>query len=99
MEENVMNGKALWNAKGGKTVQERKPAGRGQAAQRALMTAGAIVGAVLLIGAMVAPLCAQSYPNKPIRFILPYGAGRGGRYSGTHHRTEACRTARPAGGA
>ena len=75
MEENVMNGKAFWNAKGGKTVQERKPAGRGQAARRALMTAGAIVGVVLLIGAMVAPLCAQTYPNKPIRFILPLPPG------------------------
>ncbi len=77
MEENVMNGKALWNAKGGKTVQEHKPAGRGQVAQRALMTAGAIVGVVFLIGAMVVPLCAQTYPNKPRRFIVPYAAGGG----------------------
>ena len=77
MEENVMNGKALWNAKGGKTVQERKPAGRSQVAQRALMTAGAIVGVGLLIGAMVVPLCAQTYPNKLIRFILPFATGGG----------------------
>jgi tripartite-type tricarboxylate transporter receptor subunit TctC len=75
MEDNVMTEKALWNAKGGTTVQERKPAGRGQAMQRALMTAGAIVVAVLLIVAKVAPLCAQSYPNKPIRFILPMATG------------------------
>ena len=75
MEENDMNGKGSWNAKGGKTVQGSKPAGRGQAARRALMTAGAIVGVVFLIGAMVVPLCAQPYPNKPIRFILPFATG------------------------
>ncbi len=75
MEENVMKGKALWNAEGGKTVQKRKPAGHRQAAQGALVTAGAIVGAVFLIGTTVAPLCAQSYPNRPIRFILPYPPG------------------------
>ena len=41
------------------------------------MTTGAILGAVLLVGAMVAPLCAQSYPGKPIRFIMPFPrAGR-----------------------
>jgi tripartite-type tricarboxylate transporter receptor subunit TctC len=39
------------------------------------MTEGAILGAVLLIGAMFSTLCAQSYPNKPIRFILPYATG------------------------
>jgi tripartite-type tricarboxylate transporter receptor subunit TctC len=33
------------------------------------------LGAVLLVGAMVSPLCAQSYPNKPIRFILPQSPG------------------------
>jgi tripartite-type tricarboxylate transporter receptor subunit TctC len=75
MEENAMKGRALWNVKGGKTVQERKPAGRGQAVQRALMTAGAIVGAVLLIGTMVAPLCAQSYPNRSIRLVIPFTPG------------------------
>ena len=75
MEENIMNGKVLWNAKGEKTVPTRKPAGRGQAARRALMTAGAIVGVVFLIGGMVVPLCAQPYPNKPIRLIETMSAG------------------------
>ena len=75
MKENVMNGKVLWNAQGRKKVEERKPAGRGQAAHRALLIAGAIVGAALLIGAMVAPVCAQSYPNKAIRLIIPYVPG------------------------
>ena len=72
MEENAMNGKAFRDANGGKTVQEHKPASSSHPAQRALMTAGAILGAVLLIVAMIAPLFAQSYPNKPIRLILPY---------------------------
>jgi tripartite-type tricarboxylate transporter receptor subunit TctC len=42
MEKNVMNGKAWRNADGGKMVREHKPASRGQAAQRILMTTGAI---------------------------------------------------------
>jgi tripartite-type tricarboxylate transporter receptor subunit TctC len=75
MEKNVLQGQILWNAEGGKATRESKPAGRDQAAQRPLMTAGAIVGAILLIGAMVAPLCAQSYPNKPIRLIVPMVGG------------------------
>jgi tripartite-type tricarboxylate transporter receptor subunit TctC len=44
-------------------------------AQRALMTAGSILGAVFLMMAMASPLGAQSYPNKPIRFILPQAPG------------------------
>jgi tripartite-type tricarboxylate transporter receptor subunit TctC len=75
MEKNVMNGKALWNTRGKKTVQNRKPNRSGPAAQRALMIVCAIVGSAFLIGAMVAPVFAQSYPNKPIRFILPFTAG------------------------
>ena len=34
-----------------------------------------IVRLVLLIGVMIAPVCAQSYPNKPIRLLLPYAVG------------------------
>ena len=64
MERNVMNGKALWNAKGGKTVQERNPAGRGQAAQRVFMTAGAISGALLLVANIL-------LTHKAVLFILP----------------------------
>ncbi len=75
MEKYGLNGTTLWNTKEGKAVQESKPADRSQLAQWTLMTAGAVAGAILLIGAIVAPLCAQSYPSKPLRFILPYPAG------------------------
>jgi tripartite-type tricarboxylate transporter receptor subunit TctC len=75
MEGNVMKRKDLWNPKKEKTVQGRNAAGRSRGMQRALRTTVAIMGVVLLIGAMVAPLCAQSYPNKPIRLILPMAPG------------------------
>jgi tripartite-type tricarboxylate transporter receptor subunit TctC len=75
MVESVMKGRVLRSGNGGKTVRERKPAGRSRAAHRAFITAVAIVGAVLLIGAMAAPLCAQTYPDRPIRFILPFAPG------------------------
>ena len=68
-----MYAKTFWSTE--KTTQARKPISHAQVTQRGLMIAGAIVGAVLLIGAMVAPLCAQSYPNKPIRLILPLPPG------------------------
>lgn len=71
MEVNVVRGNALWNG-GGDGGPERRSGGRGRAAKRALMAAGPVLGALLLIGMMVSPLCAESYPNKPIRFILPY---------------------------
>jgi tripartite-type tricarboxylate transporter receptor subunit TctC len=75
MEGNVMTGKALSNATEGMTVRERKPAGCVQAMRRVFTTAGVIVVAVLLIGPMVATLCAQSYPDKPIQFIVPFPPG------------------------
>jgi tripartite-type tricarboxylate transporter receptor subunit TctC len=49
--------------------------GRDQAAGKMMMTAGLMAVAFLLVGAMVTTLCAQTYPNKPIRFILPYPPG------------------------
>jgi tripartite-type tricarboxylate transporter receptor subunit TctC len=51
-----------------------KRIGRDPAA-RIMMTACAMAVAFLLVGAMVAPLQAQTYPNKPVRFILPFPPG------------------------
>jgi tripartite-type tricarboxylate transporter receptor subunit TctC len=70
MKRNVMNCITLQNASEGKTGDERSPA-----IQRALMTAAAIVIMVLLVAATAAPLGAQTYPNRPIRFILPFPPG------------------------
>jgi tripartite-type tricarboxylate transporter receptor subunit TctC len=75
MEEKGRHGKIWWDATGGKRVQGRQPAGRRQATQRVLVSAGVILGAVLLVGAMAAPLSAQSYPTQPIRFIVPFPPG------------------------
>ena len=72
-----MNGKDPWNTNGGGRVQGRKPAGRGQSVGRILTTVVAIAGTALLIGAMVAPLRAQSYPDRPVRLIIPYSPGGG----------------------
>jgi len=42
------------------------------------MTAACTISAVfLLAGAMFAPLCAETYPSKPIRLIAPFPAGGG----------------------
>jgi tripartite-type tricarboxylate transporter receptor subunit TctC len=71
MKRNVMNRKTLQNSSEAKTAgDERSPA-----IQRALMTAAVIVVAVLLSAATAAPLGAQTYPNRPIRFILPFPPG------------------------
>jgi hypothetical protein len=42
---------------------------RGTAAQQSRITAGAVIGAVLLVGALIAPLGTQTYPHKPLRLI------------------------------
>jgi len=34
-----------------------------------------VAGILLLLGAMAGPLCAQSYPNRPLHFILPFPPG------------------------
>jgi tripartite-type tricarboxylate transporter receptor subunit TctC len=45
---------------------KRKPLGK---------MAAIVVLAYFLTGVMVEPLCAQAYPSKPVRFILPFPAG------------------------
>jgi tripartite-type tricarboxylate transporter receptor subunit TctC len=77
MGKNVTNGETIGNPQGERKVEGRKPGGWVQTARRVLVVAGAIVSGVLLIGAIVAPLGAQTYPNKPIRFILPMSPGGG----------------------
>lgn len=42
---------------------------------RALATAGAFLGSILLLVAAASPLPAETYPNRPIRFVLPYPPG------------------------
>lgn len=48
---------------------------RDQAVGRVMTTACVMAVALLLAGAMVAPLFAQTYPSKPIRLILPFPPG------------------------
>lgn len=74
MGGNVMSLRALGNRETEK-VGRNKPGSRGQTVRRALITAGAVVGSIVLFGAVAAPLRAQPYPNKAIRFILPYPPG------------------------
>jgi tripartite-type tricarboxylate transporter receptor subunit TctC len=47
---------------------------RDRAARRVMTTACALA-ALLLSGAPAAPLWAQTYPSKPVRFVLPFPAG------------------------
>lgn len=54
---------------------EVKQCSRDRAARGIVMMACVIMSAFLLVGASVLPLFAQTYPNKPIRFILPFPPG------------------------
>ncbi|GHU34933.1 hypothetical protein AGMMS50256_29320 [Betaproteobacteria bacterium] len=47
------------------------------AAKRTIRSIGAVLGALLLIGTMVAPSYAQSYPDKPIRLVIIFPPGGG----------------------
>jgi hypothetical protein len=84
MKDSVMDGNALRKTQRGMTAQAGKPTVGGQAAQRALLAAGVIAGTVLLVGAIVAPVCAQSYPDQPIRLISSVAGWDDKR--GTHYR-------------
>jgi tripartite-type tricarboxylate transporter receptor subunit TctC len=70
-----MHPRSSKNFKEDKTLQERKPASRGQAVRHELMIVFALVGLILLMEGMTSHLDAQSYPDKPIRFILPQNPG------------------------
>jgi len=58
-----------------KTLQGRKPASPGHSVQHVLMIVCALVGAIVLMEGIFSRLHAQSYPEKPIRFILPQNPG------------------------
>ena len=60
------------NPKAEMAVQELNLSDGDQGMRRLSVMAGALLGAVLLVGATVAPLQAQSYPTRPIRFVLPF---------------------------
>ena len=75
MRENGMDANAVWKEQEKKTGQECQPTVGGRAARRDLFVTGVIVWAVLLVGAIVSSVCAQTYPDKPIRLILPTSPG------------------------
>jgi tripartite-type tricarboxylate transporter receptor subunit TctC len=75
MKKDVTDRNALWKIGGGTAVQVPAPTGRGRTAMSALLATSVIMVAVLLVAASFAPLEAQQYPNKPIRFILPFPPG------------------------
>ena len=70
-----MNRTALSHAGEGMTDRGNTPLNCFHRARRDLIIVGAIVGLFLLTGIAVSPLGAESYPNRPIRFILPYPPG------------------------
>ncbi len=74
MERNVMHGHALRNGQKGNTAHERWC---DRAAWRALKIAGTTFLAALFLVAAVTPLYAQTYPNRPIRFVVPFPPGGG----------------------
>ncbi len=77
MEEKVRRRNAPENVQRGNKGQKRHAAGQSRGGHWAFMTASVMVGAFLLIEAAAAPLGAESYPSKPIRFIMPFATGGG----------------------
>jgi tripartite-type tricarboxylate transporter receptor subunit TctC len=76
MERKGTTGKVLGHDREGKRVHERGQTGDILIVNRSLMKAVTVMITMLLLGAAVnAPLFAQTYPNKPIRFIIPFPAG------------------------
>lgn len=72
MEKNIAGGR--WKVPF-RQAQRVKPCSRYRAAGKGVTAAWAIAVALLLVGATVMPLGAQTYPNKPVHFILPFPAG------------------------
>lgn len=75
MEERITNRGSLLNSEDfvhHGFRRQSNSSGSDKAEQRTIMIVSAIVLAFFLAGAMVTPLCAQSYPNKPIRLIIPF---------------------------
>ena len=70
-----MDAKYLRIAKNDALVPKRKPTGRDEGLQYLQMIPCVIMITVFLIGGMISQLSAQSYPNKPIRFIMPMAPG------------------------
>ena len=61
-----------------KAVQNCKPAGSHPMVWRRPMSLWAVAGTIFLfVGAAVVPLGAQTYPNKPLRIVMPFPAGGG----------------------
>ena len=64
------------HVQGGKTTQKIRYGSERGTGRRTLMTAGACMALLfLLAAAWASPLFAQAYPNKPIRFIIPFPTG------------------------
>lgn len=55
-----------------------RDARRETGARQACAIAMTVMCAVTFAGAMIAPLCAQSYPHKPLRLVIPFPGGGGG---------------------
>jgi tripartite-type tricarboxylate transporter receptor subunit TctC len=75
MDDSVAKAGAWRRPEGQNAAHACKPTGRDAIARRVLMSAGAMVLALLFVAATLTPLHAQTYPNKPIRFIVPFPPG------------------------
>ena len=75
MDRNIAQANALCGTETEVAGRRCQPAGRHPAARRVFTRAAALALAFVVAGAAVTPLRAQSYPNKPIRFIVPFPPG------------------------